>query len=142
MFGHKVGVHPCADKFKLNTQVKFHIRAYCVASGTLRVYLYDRLLALFASMPYEAPTTVKAAVNLQQHLTNTCLQTNPHENVVKLLDELEGSSVLHGSDILTASDIESVVSQITEILGEVFRAALENPIHFQVLSPRDMPHCN
>lgn len=56
---------------------KFHIRTYALAVGALRLYVYKPMLALFAPMPYAAPTSSSQSASspdLGPHLTNTCLQ--------------------------------------------------------------------
>lgn len=52
---------------------KFHIRSYVLALGALRVYLYEEMLALFAALPYAAPSASSSSFDLSVHLTNTCL---------------------------------------------------------------------
>ncbi|KAL0950985.1 hypothetical protein HGRIS_007732 [Hohenbuehelia grisea] len=120
---------------------KFHLRAYVVCSGALTVYLYPRVLALFSAMPYVSPTAGDggtSSIDLGPHLTNTSLQTHRGEEGVRLLDELIGCSVLsHSGDqsdwVLSAADVENIRNQMAEVLAETFKAALENPIHFQPL---------
>ncbi|KAL8392879.1 hypothetical protein RB595_002898 [Gaeumannomyces hyphopodioides] len=51
---------------------KFHIRTYVVCVGSLKVYVYRRMLALFAGKAYSPPSA--DAADLDAHLTNTCLQ--------------------------------------------------------------------
>lgn len=53
---------------------KFHLRAYVLCVGKLRVYVYSEMLALFAGKPYD--TSLSDLSNLASHLTNTCLQTS------------------------------------------------------------------
>ncbi|TRM65765.1 tubulin-tyrosine ligase family-domain-containing protein [Schizophyllum amplum] len=123
---------------------KFHLRVYCVASGSLTLYLYDRILALFSSVPYAPPkfTTDDDSLNLAPHLTNTSLQTHRGEEGVRLLDELVGCTILSGSDrslswdtaaatAFTQAHITDIIQQMTKILEETFKAAMGNPIHFQ-----------
>ncbi|EKM83751.1 hypothetical protein AGABI1DRAFT_66676 [Agaricus bisporus var. burnettii JB137-S8] len=120
---------------------KFHLRAYCVASGALQLYLYDRVLALFCSTPYSQPRSSADELypaNLESHLTNTSLQIDGGEEGVRLLDELigchsfeEGRSDSIG--IFTKNDKAIILGQMTEILKETFRAALATPVHFQPL---------
>ncbi|GLB36304.1 putative tubulin-tyrosine ligase family protein [Lyophyllum shimeji] len=120
---------------------KFHLRAYCLASGALRVYLYDRILALFSAVPYATPvsnTEGDTPLDLTPHLTNTSLQTHKGEEGVRLFDELVGCQILpsvEGSEpaVFTAKDSAEVVLQMVEILGDAFKAAIENPVHFQPL---------
>ncbi|KAG5353244.1 hypothetical protein C0989_008979 [Termitomyces sp. Mn162] len=116
---------------------KFHLRAYCVASGALQVYLYDRILALFSSVPYVEPHDT-TTLDLRPHLTNTSLQTHKGEEGVRLFDELIGCRIfsLHEEDLsfkFTRDNMAEIVRQMVEVLGETFKAALENPVHFQPL---------
>ncbi|KAF5377502.1 hypothetical protein D9615_005265 [Tricholomella constricta] len=116
---------------------KFHLRAYCVASGALQVYLYDRILALFSSVPYADPVENEedGPIDLTPHLTNTSLQAHKGEEGVRLFDELIGCQILSSSvsATFTAEDYTEIISQIVDILGATFKAALENPVHFQPL---------
>ena len=118
---------------------QFHLRAYCVASGDLAIYLYTRVLALFASKPYTPPTP--GAIDLVPHLTNSALQTHRGEDGVRLFDELVGCHILpHGDDVptsdstLTSGHLANIQDQIADVLAETFTAALQSPIHFQVRS--------
>ncbi|KAL4243551.1 putative tubulin-tyrosine ligase [Abortiporus biennis] len=83
---------------------KFHLRAYCVASGALSVYLYTRILSLFSAVPYTAPDAsmdrndssqeTHSEMDISAHLTNTSLQTERGEAGVRLFDELVGCQIL------------------------------------------------
>ena len=58
-------------------------------AGSLRVYMYSEMLALFASTPYDCELT--HLTDLSSHLTNTCCQAGSGvagEDLVKLLSEL------------------------------------------------------
>ncbi|KAI0033435.1 TTL-domain-containing protein [Vararia minispora EC-137] len=117
---------------------KFHLRVYCVASGALRVYLYRRILALFSSKPYAPPKIADdedgTLVDLSAHLTNTSLQAHRGEEGVRLFDELIGCHILSGEGagrMLTAEHVQNIQDQCADALAEVFRAALETPVHFQ-----------
>lgn len=107
--------------------------------------MYPRVLALFSAVRYSPPTQDIASdgqpvnVDLAPHLTNTSLQTHKGEDGVRLLDELIGCHVLsgaqddnHSGPILTAEDISNLQDQMASVLAETFKAALENPVHFQV----------
>ena len=120
------------------SRTKFHLRVYCVASGALKVYLYTRILALFSSVPFALPETGDSNPSLGPHLTNTSLQTDWGETGVRLLDELVGCQILSsGCDRkLTEEDVSNLTNQAAEILSETFKAALENPVHFQVINRR------
>ncbi|KAJ3538506.1 hypothetical protein NM688_g6513 [Phlebia brevispora] len=115
---------------------KFHLRAYCVASGALRVFLYTKILSLFSALPYSSPSDSddSSGMDLSAHLTNTSLQVERGEAGVRLFDELVGCNILHGSlenGILTAADLEDIKSQMADVLGETFKAAMNMSIHFQ-----------
>ncbi|TFK57327.1 TTL-domain-containing protein [Heliocybe sulcata] len=119
---------------------QFHLRAYILARGALQVYLFTHILALFASAPYRPPShsNKEGNIDLTPHLTNTCLQPDHSEAHVRTLDELIGCTVLSSPDsdtrnFLSREDVESIKTRMGEILADVFKAALENPIHFQPL---------
>ncbi|GJJ09494.1 hypothetical protein Clacol_003717 [Clathrus columnatus] len=118
----------------LSRSYQFHLRAYCVASGALTVYLWEHILALFASVPYVSPEKHDEPVNLQAHLTNTALIKEGGESFVLLLSELAGRSILSVSEhkqTLTTSDINIIIDHLAVVIGQVFRAAIASPIHFQ-----------
>ncbi|KAJ3516777.1 hypothetical protein NLJ89_g899 [Agrocybe chaxingu] len=116
---------------------KFHFRAYCVAAGALQLYLYNRVLALFSSVPYETLSinTSGELLDLRAHLTNTSLQAEHGESNVRLLTELKSCHILsgEGDNIFTLSNIEKLLSQMSEVLSETFKATIQNPVHFQPL---------
>ncbi|KAF9499808.1 TTL-domain-containing protein [Pleurotus eryngii] len=120
---------------------KFHLRAYCVCSGALKVFLYTRILALFSSKPYDSPSLGDEGqtedMDLAPHLTNTSLQLHTGEESVRLLEELNGCTILSGSKensrSFTEGDIANILQQMAATLTETFRAALESPVHFQPL---------
>ena len=87
---------------------------YCVASGALKVYMYDRILALFSSVEYQPPTSDDTiGIDLAAHLTNTSLQTETGEKYVRLLDELVGTSILSEFDddlkTVTKEDLDDIL---------------------------------
>lgn len=113
---------------------------YCVAKGDIELYVYDRILALFSSAPYTSLSAregvdQEADIDLRPHLTNTSLQTEFGESNVRLLDELENFHIISGGENVkfTSSDIKALQTDVAEVLGDVFKAALQNPVHFQVL---------
>ena len=74
-------------------------------------------------------------MDLSAHLTNTSLQVERGEAGVRLFDELIGCNILNepsNTTTLTQEDIEDIKTQMTEILAETFRAAMNMSIHFQV----------
>ncbi|SCU93252.1 LAME_0F03158g1_1 [Lachancea meyersii CBS 8951] len=109
---------------------KFHIRCYVTCVGDLEVYVYDRMLALFAPEAFNSLTDDYNATDskhLACHLTNTCLQENKDtkESTVYELDALED---------LSPSDRLKIKSQIHEISRELFLAAVTtNRMNFQPL---------
>lgn len=110
---------------------KFHIRCYVTCKGDLEVYVYDRMLALFAPSSFKELSESYNATDprdLACHLTNTCLQEeeSSKENSVRELDALED---------LGASEVLKIKSQIHEITRELFMAAVTtNRLHFQPLA--------
>ncbi|SPO05052.1 related to pig tubulin-tyrosine ligase [Cephalotrichum gorgonifer] len=98
---------------------KFHIRTYVLCVGRLKVYVYKPMLALFASKDYAAPWE---SGDLETHLTNTCLQSEPSDSSVRLFESLPLDDALK----------RSVEEQIREVTGDLFEsAACSMPIHFQ-----------
>lgn len=104
---------------------KFHIRTYVLASGSLKVYVYKHMLALFAAAPYHPPwSETIVSKDLSAHLTNTCLQSGSHDGSVMAFWSLPLPSALK----------ESIFKQISETTGEVFEAAAKGMmVHFQTL---------
>lgn len=112
---------------------KFHIRAYVLAVGSLKVYVYREMLALFAEKPYADPWDEDGIEDLSRHLTNTCLQTGAGKedssDNVRRFWSLEDT--IHP---LRADWKEQVYEQICAVTGEVFEAAAKGMlVHFQTL---------
>ncbi|KIX99830.1 uncharacterized protein Z520_04466 [Fonsecaea multimorphosa CBS 102226] len=109
---------------------KFHIRAYVLAAGALKVYVYKEMLALFAAKGYQPPAsaTDPEMLDLAQHLTNTCFQDEATKSTsVYRFWDLE-SSEMH------ANWKDAIFQQICDVTGEVFEAAArEQMIHFQAV---------
>lgn len=53
---------------------KFHLRAYVLAVGALKVYFFSDVLALFSLHQYPSVGADKDITNYGAHLTNTCYQ--------------------------------------------------------------------
>lgn len=109
---------------------KFHIRTYVLASGQLKVYVYDRMLMLFSAEKYINPDLEEIQVDddgiieMTGHLTNTCLQDSTDEKVV---EELAKSSL---SEKVKAD----IIHQIHLIVGDLFKAAVNvDRMNFQPL---------
>ncbi|VUC34915.1 unnamed protein product [Clonostachys rosea] len=101
---------------------KFHIRTYVACSGSLNVFVYRHMLALFAAKPYSSPWDSPG--DIESFLTNTCIQSSPNENTVRRFWDLP----------LPVSKLDSIFSDICEVTGEIFEgAARAMPIHFQTL---------
>jgi tubulin--tyrosine ligase len=109
---------------------KFHIRAYVLAVGALKVYVFQEMLALFAAKPYSWPlrNTGDQEIDLAGHLTNTCFQgETTRDSSVFRFWELEEATL--GSEWK-----RDVWEQICAVTGEVFEAAArEQIVHFQTL---------
>lgn len=107
---------------------KFHLRTYVVCQGNLRVFVYKNILTLFSDSSYENPKDLEnnsnTEINMNGHLTNTCLQESESPLVVPfwLLNDIE------------KSDKNNIYEQIKEITSELFKAATSvDKINFQPL---------
>ncbi|KAI8950373.1 survival protein sure-like phosphatase/nucleotidase [Xylaria longipes] len=126
---------------------KFHIRTYVACVGSLDVYVYRPMLALFAGKNYVAPKyshseegsssspTDAGGIDLEAHLTNTCLQRSVAENTVQPFWDLPLPSLPSLSSSSTEKDArEHIFAQICDITGEVFEAAARAmQMHFRPL---------
>lgn len=111
---------------------KFHIRAYILAQGNLKIYLYDDMLALFASTPYQPPQS--GITDLASHLTNTSRQDDTSGiNTVHLLSDLEGCQ--YGSaegQVITGQMLDRVRKSVAASVAEAFVASTKaGRVHFQ-----------
>ncbi|KAK0837255.1 hypothetical protein LTR03_012966 [Friedmanniomyces endolithicus] len=123
---------------------KFHLRTYVLATGALRVYVYKRILALFAAETYQAPTAGNSG-ELGRHLTNTCLQaTGEREGSVREFWGLPSAIPSLSPKPQTGSSGEGegeqtgwrerVFVEICAITSAVFEAAARvSSTHFQPL---------
>ena len=110
---------------------KFHIRTYALAAGSLRVHVYQEMLALFAATPYTPPGD-NGDKDMTGHLTNTCLQSGAHQGNVRRFWDLPSTPSSRHS--LPADWKAQVFEQICTITGETFKAAAKGMmIHFQTL---------
>jgi hypothetical protein len=111
---------------------KFHIRTYVLATGSLQVYVFKEMLALFAAKSYCPPHEEDDEVkDLARHLTNTCFQEggSSNEGSVRRFWDLD-----HHIPGLSADWKEKIFEQICAVTGEVFEAAARGMmVHFQTL---------
>ncbi|DBA82238.1 hypothetical protein WJX79_003267 [Trebouxia sp. C0005] len=104
-------------------QRKFHLRVYVLCVGSLKAYVYDQVLALFAGQPYDSE--LGDLGNLDAHLTNTCrLEGGVEEGqAVRLLSELPQLLAKEG---MTTEEAERRVQQVSKdmqaIIGECIDA--------------------
>ena len=104
---------------------KFHLRVYIVAQGDLRVYVYDGILALFASLPYERSFTSEDQL---RHITNTCAQVDSTLTEDELVKEFSS---------LTDFDAElreNILQQIKTVVREIFTGLHPETSIFQPLN--------
>ncbi|GAP91243.1 putative 5 3 -nucleotidase [Rosellinia necatrix] len=130
---------------------KFHIRTYVACTGALDVYVYRPMLALFAGRAYQAPKYGREVgvgaggeIDLEAHLTNTCLQRSVAEDTVRLFWDLslpllpgrtEEGGEGKGEGEGEGDAKERVFAQICDITGEVFEAAARSmQMHFRPLA--------
>lgn len=119
--------------------------------------MFTDVLALFAATPYSLPSTSssgggedESVLDLTAHLTNTCLQTafqSPGESDanVHLLSDLVSRPILSepppssssspdpSDPVFTAEMRFLILDRISDVTAELFRAASEQPVHFQPL---------
>lgn len=103
---------------------KFHIRTYVLAVGSLKVYVYKHMLALFAGKAYQAPWEAEGEMDLDGHLTNTCLQGPGAraDSVARFADLPLPPTISH----------KAVLTQIQSVTGDIFEAAARTMmVHFQ-----------
>lgn len=111
---------------------KFHIRTYVLAVGSLKVYVFKEMLALFAEKTYKAPWEEDdEARDLSRHLTNTCLQENGSSTAGTVRSYWSLDDVVPG---LEAGWKDRAFDQICAVTGETFEAASRGMlVHFQTL---------
>ncbi|KAF9889121.1 hypothetical protein FE257_007610 [Aspergillus nanangensis] len=111
---------------------KFHIRTYVLAVGSLKVYVFKEMLALFAAKPYCPPWEDEDEVtDLARHLTNTCFQEGGSSNEGSVRRFWQLDSHVPG---LSHDWKEKVFDQICAVTGEAFEAAARGMmVHFQTL---------
>ncbi|KAI1373568.1 sure-like protein [Hypoxylon crocopeplum] len=107
---------------------KFHIRTYVACIGSLDVYVYKQMLALFAGKPYVAPSTTSPSteeIDLEAHLTNTCLQRSVRDGTVQRFWDIA----------LRQQAKDDIFRQVCDVTGEAFEAAARAMLmHFRPLA--------
>ena len=109
--------------------VKFHIRAFALAVGSLEVYVFNQMLVYSAQSSYKPPGTCIAS-NI--HITNQGVQVGSKidENVYVLRELGDKAGMGSGFENL-------VFDKICDIIAESFKAATgDSPANFQC-----MPKC-
>ncbi|KAF8444171.1 tubulin-tyrosine ligase family-domain-containing protein [Terfezia claveryi] len=111
---------------------KFHIRTYVLAVGSLKVYVYKNMLALFAVSEYKAPWEARNE-DLSGCLTNTCLQTGERDGSVQLFWDLQKKEMLP-STYNKEGTLQDIWEKLCKITRELFSAAaMGQRVHFQAL---------
>ncbi|KAF4975728.1 hypothetical protein FZEAL_7504 [Fusarium zealandicum] len=95
---------------------KWHVRAYVVSIGRLKVHVFREMLALLALQDYEPPWDNPS---LKSSLTNTALQDEDEFVAKESMREFWDIS----DDLLPGDWKQSIFDQACEISGELFRAA-------------------
>ncbi|KAH9944474.1 tubulin-tyrosine ligase [Epithele typhae] len=118
---------------------KFHLRVYCIASGAIKVYMYDRILALFSAVPYKERG--EAGVRLLDELVGCHVLSAPQQPrkrhaMGKMMDPSERHNPrlqVSGPPVFSQDDVADLKAQISDLLAETFKAAVEMSVHFQPL---------
>ncbi|KAI9319270.1 tubulin-tyrosine ligase family-domain-containing protein [Dichotomocladium elegans] len=105
---------------------KFHVRAYVLAVGNIKVYLYRDMLALFALKEYNLDDLSEPLA----HITNTCIQTDhadfEESASVRLFWELAEAGV-------SQVDLDAIFVKMQHILADVFDACSSEMTTFQAI---------
>jgi hypothetical protein len=103
---------------------KWHVRAYALALGRLKVYLFRDMIALLALEPYQPPWENPS---LRSSLTNTALQDKEEFVANERMREFWGESKAWEGVFPDRGEKEwktHVFYQICGVAGEVFRVAV------------------
>jgi tubulin--tyrosine ligase len=123
---------------------KFHLRVYVVAVGSLKVFVYDDILALFCRDKYkkEAKLPEDENLDLKCHITNTCFQLeNLDKNNNNEWQLAEKECVkrfwllnLDESDpVKNELKLNFIYDQVKECVGKIFECLYHEPTVFQPL---------
>ncbi|KAK8044918.1 hypothetical protein PG993_004942 [Apiospora rasikravindrae] len=117
---------------------KFHIRTYVLCVGSLDVYVYREMLALFAGKPYVAPWEASTGddaseIDLEAHLTNTCLQRTVKDGSVRRFWDINIPTTT--ATVSEEPSKQAIFDQICAVTGDLFQAAAQGgmTMHFQPL---------
>lgn len=121
---------------------KFHLRVYVLAVGSLKVYVYEDILALFSLDTYHDMLNLNDTknINMKSHITNTCVQLESLTSDEKL--KLENDCVKRFWELnLDDADKQSnekklnmIFNQIKECVGHLFECLFHEPTVFQPLA--------
>ncbi|RDA92488.1 hypothetical protein CP533_6422 [Ophiocordyceps camponoti-saundersi (nom. inval.)] len=114
---------------------KFHIRTYVLSVGSLDVYVYKPMLALFAAKPYQPPW-VHDSSDSDRFLTNTCLaqQQKKGDDGGERATSAKNTVCAFWDLPLPRARLDDIFAQICRVTGDVFDAAATvMPVHFQPL---------
>ena len=108
---------------------KFHLRVYVLCVGSLKVFVWREVLALFAQKEYVSPV-VGGVDEEGVHLTNTCIREDTGDG-----GGGEKPAVRKFWDLELDEEVKKdVFGQVCGVVGEVFEAAArEMVVHFQPL---------
>ncbi|CAF1182454.1 unnamed protein product [Adineta steineri] len=104
---------------------KFHLRVYVVAERNLRIYVYDGILALFASLSYDENDN--QSFDRLRHITNTCAQIDTKLREDDLVKEFFTLEELNDDIRL------NIFEQIKLILNDIFTGLHNEVTIFQPL---------
>ncbi|KAI9152123.1 putative tubulin--tyrosine ligase [Paramyrothecium foliicola] len=101
---------------------KFHIRAYVVALGRLKVFVYRDMIVLLASNNYQPPWL---ATDPRSYLTNTAIQARRQARYFWDIEE----------HLMPSAWKDKVFEQICQVSAEIFLAAARTmPSRFNVVN--------
>lgn len=122
---------------------KFHIRVYVLAVGSLKVYVYDDMLALFSLASYQSQTKIgdDEIIDMKFHITNTCVQMadfNTESNETKQAehDAVKRFWSLNFDESSQEKNFQKqslIFDQIKNCVKELFECFICEPTVFQPL---------
>jgi tubulin---tyrosine ligase len=125
---------------------KFHLRVYVLAVGSLQVYVYENILALFSLNSYNNPAAFSdsegQSIDMKSHITNTCFQLDNMDES-SCIKQVENECVKKFWSLNFDEELNSeknsqkqhlIFNQIKECVGELFGCLYCEPTVFQPLS--------